>query len=212
MNLPVIVIGAGGHARVVVDVLMLLGHRIVGATDSDDGLTGTTVGGVPVIGNDNAVLEHAANSVALVNAIGSVHLPARRQSVFDAFKANGYAFETLVHPAATLASGVSLGEGAQVMASAVIQPDARLGSNVIVNTGVLVDHDSTVGDHTHVAPGAVVSGGVEIGEGCHIGAGAVVIQDIRIGPGSLVAAGSVVVDDVPAGSTMMGVPARSRGL
>ena len=209
---PVIVIGAGGHAKVVVATLLRLGRTILGLADAEPERSGTTVLGVPVRGDDAWVLSHPAGSVDLALGLASVGLPKGRRAVFERFSAAGYRFATLVDPSAVIGPEVTLGEGAQVMAGAVVQPSTTLGVNALVNTGAAIDHDCVVGDHCHRAPGCVVSGFTRIGAGSHLGTGAVVIQGIVIGAGVVVAAGAVVVEAVADGAVVMGNPARARGV
>jgi sugar O-acyltransferase (sialic acid O-acetyltransferase NeuD family) len=132
------------------------------------------------------------------------------QAVFEKFKGKGFTFATIVHPSAVVASDVALGEGAQIMAGAIIQPGSRIGMNTIVNTKASVDHDCLIGDHVHLSPGVTLSGDVRIYNGVHIGTGATVIQGITIGANSLVGAGSVVIADVPSEIRVLGAPARKR--
>ncbi|KAF0220678.1 MAG: UDP-perosamine [Geobacteraceae bacterium] len=208
MSMPILVLGAGGHAKVLIDALLTTSEVIAGVVDSDPALTGTTVLGVPVLGGDDVVGEFPPSEIMLVNGLGSVGLPVRRQLIFEKFKGIGYNFATVVHPSSVVADDTVLGEGAQVMAGVVIQPGSRIGCNAIINTSASVDHDCIIGDHTHIAPGVTLSGGVKVGTGSHIGTGATVIQGIVIGEQSLVAAGAVVVFDVAGKATVKGIPAR----
>jgi len=205
---PVILIGAGGHARVLIEALRLQGRHILFATDDDEGLLGTSVSGVRIEGPDGRVLEVPPDSVGLVNAVGSVTAPIDRRRVFEQFVERGYRFEQIIHPTAVLASSVELGEGVQVMAGAVIQPSVIIGPNVLINTRACIDHDCVIEAHVHVAPGVTLSGGVHVHDTVHIGTGATVIQGIDIGREAVVGAGAVVVRDVAAGATVLGVPAR----
>ncbi|GFO66060.1 acetyltransferase [Geomonas paludis] len=208
MSDPVLILGAGGHAKVLVEALLADGALIAGILDADPARLGDSLLGVPVIGDDNTAEDFPMDAVQLVNGIGSVGLPDVRKSIFDRFTARGYRFATVVHPSAVVASDVELGTGVQIMAGAVLQPGCHIGSNVIINTRASVDHDCTVGDHSHLAPGVTLSGGVTVGSGCHVGTGATVIQGVRIGDGSVVGAGAVVTKDVKAGVTVVGVPAK----
>ncbi len=204
---PVIVLGAGGHAVVVVETLRAMGAVIEGAVDPAK--TGGEVRGVPVIGGDGALDAYGAGGVTLANGIGSIGDSAARRSAFERFKELGFRFATLVHPAAVItASDVLFGEGAQIMAGSVVQTGARIGPNAIVNTGAIVDHDCGIGAHAHIAPGAVLCGNVTVGEGAHIGAGATLIQGVSVGAESFVAAGALVACDVAPGARVLGVPAR----
>ncbi len=202
MSLPVILVGGGGHAHVVIDVLRLAGQEILGVCDPALTGPGSAVCGVPVIGDDEAIFARSSDSVLLANAVGSTRTTASRAEVFQRFRARGYRFVTAKHPSALIADSVALGEGVQVMAGAVVQPGVALGDNVLVNTGASVDHDCRIEAHVHIAPGAVLSGGVALEEGVHVGTGAVIVQSLRVGRGSLVAAGAVVTADVPDAATV----------
>lgn len=206
IDFPVIVLGGGGHALVLIEMLELLNIEIIGVVVRDPGAA--HIHGYPVIGNDDAVFGYRPESVRLVNAIGSTRQPHARRRLFTRFKTSGYTFARLIHPAAVISSKAVIGEGVQVMAGAVLQPGCRIGDNVIVNTRAVIEHDSVIGSHTHISPGAVLAGGVTVGETVHVGAGATVIQGITIGDNSLVAAGAVVVSNVPQDATVMGIPAK----
>lgn len=208
MSRPVIILGAGGHAKVLANALHLRSVRILGATDVDPARKGSTVLNVVVLGDDAEVMKHSADAVELVNGVGGVRVHTLRRTLFEQFSARGYRFASVIHPSATVAEDVVLGEGAQIMAGAIIQPGCHIGSNTVINSGAIVDHDCTIGSHAHVAPGVTLSGGVRVGNGAHLGTGATVIQGINIGAGGMVAAGAVVVRDVPDGVTVAGVPAR----
>ena len=205
--LPIVVLGAGGHARVVVDALQCAGLQVKGVT-APTPPEGTLE--VPYLGTDETLLAGKRQSVRLANGIGSVGAPTARAEAFDRFSALGFEFIRVIHPTASVARSAELGEGAQVMAGAVIQPAAILGRNVLVNTRASVDHDCVIGDHVHIAPGATLSGGVVVETRAHIGAGAVVLQGRTVGAGAIVGAGAAVNQDVPAGSVVMGVPAKER--
>jgi UDP-perosamine 4-acetyltransferase len=208
MSLPLIMLGAGGHAKVLIDALRTAGVAVNGLTDADPAKAGTHILGVPVLGDDEEVLSFAPEAVRLVNGIGSVRIPYLRRRLFDDFRKSGYAFAQVVHPRAIVAGDVVLAEGVQVMAGAVLQTGSRIGENAIINTRAVVDHDCVIGSHVHISPGAVLCGGVVIGDASHIGAGATLIQGVRIGANCMVAAGAVVIRDVPDGMTVMGVPAK----
>lgn len=208
MSLPVIILGAGGHAKVLIEALLAANAVIKGVVDADPAMIGASILGAAVIGGDEVVKKHTPESILLVNGLGTITISDNRRQLYEKFKNAGYTFATVLHPSAVVASDVTLGEGAQVMAGAVIQPGCRIGVNSIVNTRASVDHDCMVGDHVHIAPGVTLSGGVTIGRESHIGTGATVIQGVCIGERSLIGAGSLVLTDVAPRVTVMGVPAR----
>lgn len=207
MSLPFIVIGGGGHTRVLVDTLLALSANILGFTDYSLENADRDILGIRLLGSDDAILQYPPDSVLLVNGLGSVKSTDKRRGIYDYFKSLGYSFATVIHPASVVSRDVKISEGAQIMAGAVIQPGSRIGKNTLVNTKVSVDHDCTIGDHVHLAPGVTLSGMVSIGSRTHVGAGATVIQGIQIRTDCLIGAGALVLKDIPAGSTAFGVPA-----
>lgn len=208
MSLPVIVLGAGGHAKVLIDALLASDTEIIGAVAADSAQKGKFVGTVPILGGDEEVLKYSQNAVCLVNAVGSVGLPFRRRELFVRFKWQGYSFATVVHPSAVLASGIEFGEGAQIMAGVVVQPGCSIGANTIINTRTSVDHDCCIGDHVHIGPGTVLCGNVSIDNCSHVGPGVTIIQGTSIGKRCVVGAGSVVLNNFSDGMTVYGVPAK----
>jgi len=204
---PFLVLGSGGHAAVVLDLLAAAGHRIAGTVSPAGGIDG-----VANLGDDEALGIWGAGDVRIANGIGSTGDPAIRRNLFEMWSAHGFAFPPIVHPFAYCSPSVSLGAGCQIMAGAVVQARARICANAIINTGARVDHDCRIGRHVHIAPGAVLSGAVEIDDNAHVGPGAVVVQGIRVGGGARIAAGAVVVRDVAAGAIVSGVPARARAM
>lgn len=207
ISLPVIIIGGGGHAGVIADVLRLKGVHILGFTDVDDSsksLTST----VPYLGDDTVIGQYHIEEILLANGLGSIKNTTARRKIFDAFSAQGYQFVSCIHPSAVIAADVRIGGGSQIMAGSVVQPGCDIGQNVIINTRASLDHDCVIGDHAHVAPGVTLSGGVRVAAGAHIGTGATVIQGIRIGEKSVIGAGSVVLKDVADSCMVVGVPAK----
>lgn len=205
LELPVIVVGGGGHAKVLVSTLLLCHRSILGFVDLNPIVPPLL--GISSLGNDDAVLFHAPGNVRLVNGVGSTGSTAIRQDVYDRFTREGYCFATVIHPSSIIAPEVQIEDGVQMMAGVIVQTGCRVGPNAILNTGCCVDHDCVVDAHAHVGPGVTLSGGVHIGVGAHIGTGAAIIQGIRVGARSVIGAGAVVVRDVPPGATVAGVPA-----
>ncbi|MGE5396102.1 MAG: acetyltransferase [Chitinophagales bacterium] len=207
MKIPVIVIGSGGHARVLLDTLRLLAVPVVGVTD----IIPQQISEAPYLGNDEAILDYRTDAIQLVNGLGSVNSTRRRRLVFERFSMAGFSFATLIHPSATISPGARMAEGGQVMAGAVIQPGSCIGFNSIVNTRASIDHDCDIGSHVHLAPSVTLSGGVRVGDETHIGTGTVVIQGVKIGRSCLIGAGSLILKDIPPGSIVYGSPARVVG-
>ena len=204
----VILIGAGGHARVLLDALALNQVAVLGLTDADQGKHGQLLEGSRVLGDDSVLERFAPQTTLLVNALGSTDTMRPREQAYERLRARGYRFMTVVHPSAVVAKSAQLGEGVQLMAGAIVQPGASVGDNSLVNTGAQLDHDCVVGRHVHVAPGATLSGAVRVGNASHIGTGATVVQRITIGARCLIAAGAVVTADVADAERVAGVPAR----
>lgn len=192
----VYILGAGGHAKVLIDMLRRLKLDIAGLVDPKS-LPHGHVYGVDVIGGDDAIQGYVPETIELVNGIGSIPRDGGlRRRIFESFHHQGYKFKTLVDGTAFVASDVVLQEGVQVMVGAIIQIGARIDANCIVNTGAIIDHDCQVGQHVHIAPGAILSGGVCLGDNVHIGTGAKIIQGITIGANTIVGAGCVITHDI----------------
>jgi sugar O-acyltransferase (sialic acid O-acetyltransferase NeuD family) len=202
MQRPVIVLGGGGHAKVVISILLLQGRHVLGYCGLEE--EGEPILGVRRLGREEIIFERAAGDVSLANGIGT---PGRR-AAYIKFTDKGYSFDPIVHPSAVAARDIGPADGAQIMAGVVIQPGTVMGVDVIINSRASVDHDCVLADHVHVGPGAVLCGGVRLESGVEIGAGATVIQGRSIGADSIIGAGAVVIEDIPPGVTAVGVPAR----
>lgn len=205
MNL--IILGGGGHAKVVLDSVEASGHEVVGFLDQNLDLK--HLFDVKQLGDAdpfNFTL-YSPSEVLLVNGFGSIGESMLRATQYKNWKKNGFKFLTVRHPSAIIAKDVTLDEGAQIMAGAVVQPGVKVGENTIINTCAAIDHDCTIGAHVHIATGASISGNVTVHDEAHIGTGATIIQGIQIGQGSVVGAGSVVVRNVIEHTRVMGVPA-----
>ncbi len=203
-------IGAGGHCRVLVDIIHRSGaFAIVGLVDRDLALVGRLVEGVRVLGGDSLLPElFAAGVSAAFIGVGSVADNGPRAAIFERARSLGFRVPSLVHSTAALAGSSSIEDGAVVAAQAVLGPGTRCGVNTIVNTGARVDHDCALGDHVHISPGAVLAGGVTVESYAHVGLGALVRQGVRVGAAAVVGMGAVVLRDVPAGRVVFGNPAR----
>lgn len=202
------VIGAGGHAKVVIATLLAAGtEEIAGVLDDNPERWGADVLGVPVRGAaSEPSLERFGVDRAII-AIGSNPIRAEIARRFDHL----VSWANAVHPTAHLAPGVRLRPGAVVFAGAIAQPDTVIGRHAILNTMCSVDHDSIVGDFAHVGPGARLAGNVEIGEGAFLGVGSSIIPGHSVGAWATIGAGGVVIRDVPRSVIAKGVPAKFDG-
>jgi UDP-perosamine 4-acetyltransferase len=208
--MKVLLYGAGGHARVVLDAARRQGLDVVAAIDDRADLHGSTIDGVDIVGGDGALDDLRLRGVeGAVLGVGSIDAAPGRAAVYERLAARRFALPVVQHPSAVVASTALLGDATVVFAGAVINPHARVGRNVILNTASVIEHDCVVGDHTHISPGALLAGGVQIGEGTHVGIGAIVIQGVRIGANAMIGAGAVVIRDVADGQRVAGVPARA---
>jgi sugar O-acyltransferase (sialic acid O-acetyltransferase NeuD family) len=207
---PVIGIGAGGHAKVVIEILRLVGgYDFVGLLDANPETWGTRLMGVGVLGDDVLLAKLYQEGVRCVFiGKGAVGDTGTRKRLYQEAQRLGFEVVRAVHPQAIVSSSAEIGNGPTVMAGAVINAAAHIGDNVIINTGAIVEHDCVVESHVHVATGARLAGGVRVGEGAHIGMGASIKQGITISRQAIVGAGAVVVRDVPDGMTVAGVPAK----
>lgn len=201
----VVILGAGGHARVLLQVLRASNTPVLGFLAPS--AEGSRLGDLPWLGSDEALLS-LDPTVDVVNGVGSAGSVAQRVMVYRGAQAASRRFRTLVHARAVVEPTAALGVGAQVLAGAFVGVESRIGEDAIVNSGALVEHDTVVGAHCHIATGAAVAGDVQIGESTHIGLGARIRQGVTIGSHCVIGAGAVVLEDVPAGTTWIGVPAR----
>jgi sugar O-acyltransferase (sialic acid O-acetyltransferase NeuD family) len=205
-----VILGGGGHARVLIDCLLAQGGAIPrGVLDVDRALWGTELLGVPVLGGDDLLPRLAQEGVShFVVGVGGVADNQPRRLLFELAVSHGLEPLTVCHPSAVCSSWATVGAGSVLYPTAVVNAGAFLGVNVIVNTGAIVEHDCRVGDHVHLATGARLCSTVRIGDGAHIGAGATVRQRLSIGAGAMIGAGAVVVNDVEPLTVVAGVPAR----
>lgn len=209
---PVVVIGFGGHGRVVTDALLATGRTVVAVTDRKTEDPFAQRIGMPLLTDEGLLQRHPPGAVELASGIGSIWpcgQQSHRQTVIRKFEQLGYRFTGFVHPAAWVSPWAVVDPTAQVHAGAVIQPGSQIGPHTIINTAAAVDHDVKIGCFCHVGPGVSLSGNVCLGDGSHLGTGCSVIQGIVLGPGCFVAAGSTVVKHIPAAEHVRGTPAKS---
>ena len=203
-SLRILVIGAGGHAKVVIEAIRAMGGEVVGLIDPAP--SAAFVLGAAVLGGDKILPRLRTQGLdAVAVALGENGL---RERVGRGLEAQGFSLPTILHPAALVSPSARLGKGAVVMARAVVGTQVTIDDLAIINTGAVVDHDCRIGTSAHVAPGCTLAGNVWVGERTLVGVGCAVIPGIRIGDDVTVGAGSAVVSDVPARARVGGMPAR----
>lgn len=203
-----VIFGASGHAKVVVDVVEKQGlYRIAFMADDDQSLTGLNVMGYTVVGGRNSLIERSA-AAKVRRAIVAIGHNAHRMAVAEWLTSRGFRLVSAVHPSARLAREVTVAENTVIMAGAVVNPGAVIGRSVIVNTGAIIDHDCRISDGVHIGPGCSLCGSVRVGRGSLVGAGSTIIPGISVGRESVLGAGSVVVSDIPENSRAKGSPCK----
>lgn len=201
---PLIMIGAGGHAKVLHALAIGLGHNIVGVCDPQLFQEGQSHWrGMPILGGDEALAQFDPSTFGLINGIGQLVGSQARKTIYERLRQAGFIFPTLVHPAAWIASSATLAQGVQIMAGAVVQPDCCVGENSIINTHASIDHDCVIGAHVHIAPSATLCGGVRVLDGAFIATGATLIQGVTVGLEAVVGAGSILTRNLDTNQVLL---------
>lgn len=204
----IILLGGGGHAKVVFDALRENhDYTVVGVTDvkRPAGLPE----GVSYLGSDAVLPRYFASGVKYCFvAVGSVGDPSVRMKVFERARRIGFLFPNIVHPGAIVSRYINWGEGNYIAPGAVVNAGVRLGSHAIINTNACIDHDCVIGDFVHIAPGVSLSGGVTVGRGAHVGTGSSVVESVKIGANTIIGAGSVVTENIGQNAVAYGSPCR----
>lgn len=207
-----VLLGAGGHALVLLDALKEAGQPLPEvALDCNQSKWGTRFQGIPILGGDPRLKELVAEGCErFIVAVGEIAGMDAREAMFNFGRQCGLEALTIIHPSAVCSQWANIGAGVQLLARSVVNAGATIGDNVIVNTGAIVEHDCMVGDHVHIASGAILIGHVKVGSHAQIGPGATIAQGVCIGSRATIAPGAVVLEDVPEGATVTGAPARTR--
>lgn len=203
-----VLVGAAGHGRETAAALEALERAgmplgaVEGFLDDDPALAGTTIGGLPVLG------DLASGGPGIEGAVLGVGYPEVKADIVRRLAVRDYTWPAVVHPDAIVGPRVVVGPGSLIQAGAVLSADVHVGDFVTVNLGATISHDCRLGHYTTISPGASVGGSVTLEEGAFLGIGASVTQGVRIGRWSVVGAGAVVLEDVPPDAVVAGVPAR----
>ncbi len=199
-----VIFGAGGHGKVLLDVLLESKVTVCGFIDEDETKKGDVVNGLPVLGGWDYLKDNPSIKIAL--GIGNNKI---REKVYRKAMDLGLKVVQAIHPKASISRFAKIGSGVVIMPGAVINANAILEEGVVVNTGATVDHDCRLNRFCHIWPGAHLAGTVEVGEYSYVGTGASVIQNIRIGSNAMIGAGAAVISDIKDGVTAVGVPAKA---
>jgi sugar O-acyltransferase (sialic acid O-acetyltransferase NeuD family) len=202
LNKPLVILGAGGHAAVLVDALKQQNAEVLGLVSPELDIHRRALQGIPHYLQDDDVLTFSSDDINLVNGLGSLPGNTLREKLFTKFTALGYRFERVIAGSAIISPYAELGHGVQVMPGVIIQAGAVIGVNSIINSGAIIEHDCVIGAHNHIAPGVTISGDVTTGEYVHIGTGASVIQGIKLANNVVVSAGVAVTKNIPAACTV----------
>lgn len=203
MREPLVVYGAGGHGKVVAEILLAGGQQFAGFLDDNPTLAGSAVLSFPIFLATEWIEKNRGARVAL--GIGN---NSRREEAAQQITRLGGKLISAIHPSAIVAHSAAIGSGVVIMPAGVLNADCHIADGVIINTGAIVEHDVKVGRYAHIAPRCVTGGGVEIGDFAQIGIGAIVLPGKRIGEHAVIGAGAVVAEDIPADAVAYGVPAR----
>ena len=208
--LRIVIIGAGGFAREVLDIFMARNtvspqYEILGFIDEYPDHWGRTLNGYPVLGGFDWFDTRDKGEIRVICGVGN---PVVRRKLVQKAVARGLEFCNITHPTAILTPFVTLGRGVVITGGSVFTNQITLGSHVHVNLDCTIGHDCVIENFCTIAPGVHVSGNVHVKTGCDIGTGAVIIQGITIGEWAVVGAGAVVTKDVPPDTISVGVPAK----
>lgn len=209
MKEKLIIIGAGGHAKVVIDIVDKNQYDIIGILDKDEEHLHEMVNGVEIIGSDQDAKNYFEKGVQYA-FIGVGHLGHSdvRTKLFEKLKTIGFSMINIIAPGVYIADSCSLGEGNLIMPNCVINAEANIGHNNIVNTGAIIEHEVFIGNNVHLAPGTIIAGRSRVEDGTFVGAGSVIIQNLEIGKNSIIGAGSTVLSSVGDNSVAVGSPAK----
>ena len=205
----IVLVGAGGHCKVIIDIIKSVGeYDIIGVTD-------TTFRGqklvldIPIIGDDSILKklynDGVKNAFVCIGALQNIKL---RDKIYNKLKDIGFNIPVLIHKDAIVSSYASIAAGTCVMPGAIINPGVFIEENCIINTGVVIEHDCKIQRNTHISPKACIAGAVKVGHDTHVGMGSCIIQALHIGNNVIIGAGAVVINNVVDNVVAVGVPSK----
>lgn len=209
MREKVLILGAGGHAKVVIDTIEQDKFEIIGLIDSNEKHLHENVHGIEIIGCDKNLNHfYPQKAGCAFVAIGHMGQYQVRNKIFTILENIGYKLINVIHFSSIIAPSVQLGKGNLILPQTVLNAEVIVGNNNIINTGTIVEHEVSIGNGVHLAPGSTICGGGTISDNVFVGAGSVIIQGISIGKNSIIGAGSVVLSDIPENVIAVGTPAK----
>lgn len=209
MKDKIIVIGSGGHARIIIDIIEEVGKYEIDGIVTNDIFPNNMFDGYEILGNDEILDDlYKKGYYELAMGIGGFRDNKLRSAIFNKCKKIGFEFVTLIHPAAVISRTAKLGEGCVLFAGVIINPNTIINDNVVLATSATVDHDTVIKSHVLVSAGVTVGANDVIEEGVLLALGSKVISGVRIGKNILVGAGAVVVKDLEEPGIYLGIPAQ----
>ena len=203
-NKPLVMLGGGGHAAALTEILLLQGRDIVAVVAPQITTSKELFKGIKHFKNDNNILDFPIDEVELVNGIGAIPYSDLRTKIHIKYKSKLYEFATVIASTANVSAYASIAQGAQILTNATICNGSEIGFGTIVNTSASIDHDCKIEAFCHIAPGVVISGHVHVKESVHIGTGAKIINDIQIGKNTIIGVGANILKTLPDSSIVYG--------
>jgi sugar O-acyltransferase (sialic acid O-acetyltransferase NeuD family) len=205
-------LGAGGHASVLADILQEKGENITAIFSPEMGNHRKSLASIHILDDEDVLFSKKTTDFKLINGIGSLPGNSLRSTLFSKFITRGIKFKKVISNHAVISPFAVLGEGVQIMPGAIIQAGAVIGANTIINTGAIIEHDCIIGKDNHIAPGVTLSGEVITGDNVHVGTGAIIIQGIAIGNQTVIAAGAIITKNVGINKIVFGARAKIKNI
>lgn len=196
---PIVILGGGGHASVLVEILKTQRRKIKAIVCPDNIASRPVFNNIQQLYADEDILQFSSDDIELVNAIGTRPRSTLRYCINEKFLAWGYHFATVISDSAYVSDHAYIGDGVQILTYAVIHPGTVIGNHTVINTRAVIEHDCTIGAYNFIAPGAVLCGQVRTKDNVFIGAGATIIPNIDIEEKGIVTAGAILVTTLRTG-------------